>query len=312
MVEWRDKTLNYRRAEWFGEGNAPGLEKCIRQALTQLKTIPDRTIVRDGHAGIVARTKDATGGGLFLHIATETPGEAASVIPTAAPDADALDLRKQAPPDDGEWLDGDAFLFADADPLCMCTSGLQEGAVATFIVRLFEKAKVPPYYRNFFLMKVTDLSAVTLLQREGVKEVEVRASLYKATANYVRRKSQAAGIVGALAKELKNFWNKPDDVTPDSLRIMLSIKLDGRVGGHKAALGEKELADLAEDLIKNVESDDEYVIITKTGKKITPKEIFVRASVPIEASGKTVDRDQAWQQLQLFHHKLRDTGVFEQ
>lgn len=124
MVARRDKTLSYRRAEWFASGNAPGLEKCIRHALSQLKSAEDRTINRDGYTGKVARATDCPDGGLFLHIATETPGEAASVVPKAAPDADALDLRTEAPPDDGEWLDGDAFLYANADHVCLCTTGL--------------------------------------------------------------------------------------------------------------------------------------------------------------------------------------------
>jgi hypothetical protein len=312
MAVMRDKTLSYRRAEWFGDGNAPGLEKCIRQALAQLKTVEERTINRDGRSAKVAKTEDSSAGGLFIHIATETPGEAASVVPRAAADADALDLRTEAPPDDGEWLDGDAFLYATADHVSLCTTGLHEAAVTTFLVHLFEKAKVPPHYRSFFLTKVADMGAVALLHQEGVDQVEIRASLYKASANYVRRQTQAAGILSAAAREIKGFLKKPVDVTPDSLRVILTIKADRRAPGHAIALGEKEMEDIADDLIKNVEDGDEYVIITKTGKKITPKEIFVRSTVSIEASGKTVDRDKAWRELLAFHNNLATTGIFEQ
>jgi hypothetical protein len=311
-VPLRNKTLSYRRAEWFGSGNTPGLEKCIRQALSQLKTVEDRTIHRDGRTAKVARASDSTTGGLLLHIATETPGESASVVPKAGPNADALDLRTEAPPDDGEWLDGDAFLYATADNICMCTTALHEAAVAAFIIRLFEKAKVPTHYRNFFLLKVADVGAVTLLQREGVKEIEMRATLYQASANYIRRRTQILGVLGTISREIKGFLKKPDDVTPDSLRVMLTIKADYRRPGREIALGEREMEEFAQDLIKNVEEGDEYVIITKTGKRITPNEIVVRETALIESSGKTVDRDKAWRELLSFHDRLAGTGVFEQ
>jgi hypothetical protein len=49
MAIQRQKTVGYRRAEWFGAGaTAPPLEKCLRQALAQLKTVDERTIIRGG------------------------------------------------------------------------------------------------------------------------------------------------------------------------------------------------------------------------------------------------------------------------
>ena len=38
----REKTLSYRRAEWFRD-TKHDLEKCLRQANAQLRTIDDRT-----------------------------------------------------------------------------------------------------------------------------------------------------------------------------------------------------------------------------------------------------------------------------
>src|SRR5205085_8934699 len=99
------------------------------------------------------------------------------------------------------WLDGDAFLYTTADNVCLCTTALHEGAVATFLMRLFEKAKVPPHYRNFFLTKVADVGSVARLHREGVREIEIRASLYKASVDYVRRRTEKSLIGGDLERK---------------------------------------------------------------------------------------------------------------
>src|SRR5215472_1497374 len=133
MRAQREKTLSYRRAEWFGHRAAPDLENCLRQALAQLKTIEERTILRGGQNAKVAKVEPVAPGGMFLHLATETPGEPASVVPKVAADAIALDLKTENPPDDGEWLDGDAFLYLHDNHVCLCTTGLHDSAIATFL-----------------------------------------------------------------------------------------------------------------------------------------------------------------------------------
>lgn len=312
MAIQRQKTLNYRRAEWFGEGTtAPPLEKCLRQALGSLKTIDERTIFRGGRNAKVAKQQDVSNGGLLLHLATETPGEAASVVPKMASTATELDLRTQNPPNDGEWLDGDAFVLAHDDHVCVCTTGLHENAIATFFHHFFEKAKLPPNFRNFLLMKVVDVGTLTILQQQGVQEIEIRGSLYKVTADYVRRRAHISGVLGIIGKEIKRQLGKPDDVTQDSLRVALNIKLDRRQKKY-LSLGEKDIELLAENLIKNVEDDDDYTIITGTGQKITPKEVFVRAHVLIDADGKTVGRDKAWSELIAFYRSLITSGILAQ
>jgi hypothetical protein len=300
LATQREKTLSYRRAEWFEQGtSAPPLEKCLRQALAQLRTIDERTIVRDGRNAKVAREQDAADGGLLLHLATETPGEAASVVPKVTSDAIALDLRTQSPPNDGEWLDGDAFILIHDDNVCLCTTGLHESAVANFFYHLLEKARQPRNYRDFYLIKAVDINALTMLQRQGVKEIEIHGSLYKVTADYVRRQTHVSGVLGALGKEIKRVLGKPHDVTQDALRVAVTVKVDRRDKQH-LSLGEKDIQTLAEDVLKNAEAGDEYAIVTGTGQKITPKEVFVKERRHIDADGKTVGRDKAWSELIFF------------
>jgi hypothetical protein len=109
MAAQRLKTLSYRRAQWFSHGAAPDLEKCLRHALAQLKTIEDRTILRDGRSAKVAKADDVPPNGLFLHLATETPGEPASVVPKVAPDVIALDLKTESHPTMARGLMGMLF-----------------------------------------------------------------------------------------------------------------------------------------------------------------------------------------------------------
>jgi hypothetical protein len=314
MPAKREKTVSYRRAEWLAEAAGLTLEKCVRDANNALKTVRDRTIGRGGQDTCIAKAEDQKkgGGGLFLHVTSDTPGESASVVPKAAPGAAAMDLKTERPPPDGEWLDGDAFLYINGDHVCLCSTGLREGALGYFLQELFKKAHLRQDSIRFALMKAADISKIKLLHSQGVSELEVRATLYKATAQYQARKAHVTGALGLIGKYVKNFLNKPHDVTPDGLRVTLTLKTDKRFGHKALAVGSKQIETMAADVVNNSEEEDEYVILTKTGQKISQREIFMRSKVLIDAKGKTVDRDKAWRELFHFFSVLKASGAVEQ
>ncbi len=310
MAGKREKTISYRRAEWFVDGLT--LEKCVRSANKILKTVDSRSVYHGDQFVKIAKTKDLTNGGVLLHLTTETPGEAASVVPKASPTSAELDLKTQSPPPDGEWLDGDAFLFVKDDHVCLCTTEVRDGAIKLFFYRYFEKAKIHNGNR-FDLFKVADISKVKLLHKLGVKELEIRAALYKATADYEKRKNTVIGFTGAIGKHVRAFLGKANDVTPDGLTVCLSLKTDGRSGKSALKLGESRIEALATDVVKNDGGDDyDYAILTNNGQRITQEEIFMRRKVPIESHGKTVRCDKAWKELTNFFEYLEEIGALEQ
>jgi hypothetical protein len=312
MANKREKTVSYRRAEWLADASGLTLEKCIRDACATLKAVQGRTISRGGQDTSIAKAEDQTKGGLFLHITSDTPGDEASVVPKVKPGAAEMNLKTEKPPPDGEWLDGDAFLYVKDDHVCLCSTGLREGAIGYFLQELFKKAKLRKDSVLFQLMKAADISKIKLIHSQGVKELELRATLYKATAEYEKRKAHVSGALGLVGKQIKRFLKKPFDVTPDGLRVMLTLKTDKRFGSKEVALGSKHIEAMSADVINHSGKDDDYVIVTKAGQKISPKEIFMRSKVLIDAQGKTVDRDKAWKELFHFFSVLKASGAVEQ
>lgn len=308
MTTIREKTLSYRRAEWFVPTTVT-LEHRVREVHRMLRTVEARTIARGGQRIRNARSQTLQAGGVLLHLTAETPGEPASVVPTPTSASAEVSLKTEAPPPDGEWLDGDAFLYIHGDHVCICGTEIRDGAIRHFFHQLFSKGKLPVDATKFDLMKVADMSKVKLLQMQGVKELEIRATLYQAAANYAKRKSHVAGVAGLVGKHIKALLGKPNDVTPDALRVMLTIKTDKRQKG--LALGEKEIERLATDVVRNNDADDDYVIVTNKGQRITPHEISMKSRVGIEADGKTVKCEKAWRELMKFFKELHDTGILE-
>ncbi len=310
MADKKVKIVSYRRAEWLAPDPNRTLEKFIRNACTKLSTVRDRWITLDDQTIRLAKMKNEPTGGLRLHITTETEGEAASFIPKPPPASTEFALGTQPPPANAEWLDGDAFLYVLDNHVCICTTSMSDSAVKVFLWEYFKKAKLPDDAAKFDLLKKADITKIKLLRTQGVKEVEIRASMFKATATYQARKSHIMSSLGAVAKHVKAVLGKPHDVNPDALQVILTLKTDEREKG--LAIGEKEIENIAADIVRHAAADDNYAIITKTGQKITPEELFVKTAVSIDRDGKTVNRDNAWEELVKFFDGLKNDGVLEQ
>jgi hypothetical protein len=310
MADKKIKIVSYRRAEWLSPDPNRSLEKFIRNAGTKLATVKDRWIASDDQTLRLAKMENEPTGGLRLHITTETEGEAASFIPKPPAGSTEFALGTQPPPANAEWLDGDAFLYVVDNHVCICTTSMSDSAVKVFLWEYFKKAKLPDEAAKFDLLKKADITKIRLLRTQGVKEVEIRASMFKASATYQARKSHIMSSLGAVAKHVKAILGKPNDVNPDALQVILTLKTDEREKG--LSIGEKEIENIAADVVRNAEADDSYAIITKTGQRITPEELFVKTTASIERDGKTVDRDDAWGELVKFFDDLKTDGVLEQ
>lgn len=307
----REKTISYRRAAWVDGVHGITLERCIRDAHANLKSVDERTIGFGGHLTKSAKQRNRTAGGLFLHLTVETPGEAASIVPHVSPSASEVDLKTQKAPANAEYLDADAFLFVHDDHVCVCATDIRDGAISHFLWEFFRKANLRRDSARFTLVKIADVSKLKLLHAQGVKEIELDAKLFKATADFTQRKGDAYGVLGTVGRFFKSLIDKPYDVTPDGLMVNVGLRIDRRFQKH-ISVGYKTIEQIAADAVKNHREEDAYTIITKTGQRISPKEIFVKTKVAIDSHGKTVDRDKTWGELAAFYEMLKASGVLEE
>jgi hypothetical protein len=303
--------VSYRRAEWFIEKpETINLGMCIAEAVKNCTTAASRTIKRGDDQEIrLAAILTDKGGGHYLHLIVDTPGESASVVPKAAPAVIAFSVGVTAPPAGQDFMDGDAFVYVLKNNVCLCTTGITDAAVRYFLANFFEVAKIRKDATSFDLIKVADVSKLALIESQGVQEIELRGTLYDATARYIHRNGQPVSLIREFAKQFRSVLGVPNDVNPDAIRVSINLVADKRRTG--LALGEKRLQELAISAIEHLEKDDEFVIITKEGQRISNDEIFMKSAVKIEALGKSVSRDHAWNELQIFYAELAETGALE-
>lgn len=313
MAQKREKVLIYRRAEWLTDiPKGTTLESCLKSAHSALKTVQERTIIRDSGQHISAVKKLAPReGGFFLHLTADTPGEEASVVPKIQRDTEELDVGTVAAPDNAEFLDGDAFLYANGDHVCMCTTGLRDGAVRQFLYELFDKAGLGDHATKFDLMKAANVDTIRMLKTQGVKEVALNASLYQATEQYEKRKSTAGGMLRVIARHLQAILQSELEDFDDSLRVQVTIKTDNRVRKH-LSVGERRIEKIATDVLEHAENSDDFEIVTAYGQKVRPNEIFLNEKMFIDSQGKSVKRTDAWDHLEKYYKRLKRSGALEQ
>ena len=168
MAEPRRKTLSYHRAQFFNaEPGTINLGLSISSKATdKLQSVAERSLLKPG--GYPTRlahfqSRGAAGGGALLHLTIETPGEHASVVPKVPEAATELRVATLAPPNDAEYMDGDAFLYVKDNDVCLCTTAVTLNTVRHFLHAFFEAAKIRRDAGQFDLMNAVDNRKVALI-----------------------------------------------------------------------------------------------------------------------------------------------------
>ena len=251
MAEPRSKSLSYHRAEYFvADPSSINLGLCIKQATDRLRTVDERTIeTRYGQFIRLAGFRADNGPCYYLHLTVETPGGYASVVPRARSQDTELRVGTIPPPNDAEYMDGDAFAFVKGNDVCLCTTTIRAGAVRYFLYKLFEKAQIRRDAREFHFLNAMDAKKVAFLHRRGVKEIELSGVLYKASIDYQKRKDAMVGVLSTVCRHYKAILGHSKDFTDDSLKVLVTLKVDKR---RKAGItiGHKRLEELAVNVIE--------------------------------------------------------------
>jgi hypothetical protein len=306
------KTLIYHRAEYFGNNAATvNLAMCIKLATDKRTTANERQVSRpDGQTVRLAHMQPDSDKGFLLHLTVDTPGEYASVVPKVSETTTEIQVGTVAPPNDSEFMDGDAFLYVRGNDVCLCGTSTTIGTVRLFFYKFFEEAAIRHDATSFHFLNALDPDKIEFIMRNGVKEIDLSGTLHRASIDYAKRKTQAVGAFDWLRKQFNGLIGSPHDVAPDGLRVMVTLKLDRRAKGF--AIGHKKLEKIAISIIENQEDIDEYSIITDNNQKVRPSEIVLRSQVELDRLGKSVGRAQAWRALMDYYRELSDTGRLTQ
>lgn len=317
MVETRDKVISYRRAVWLQKpADGQSLETFISDVHDKLSKVNKRIVERYAQKIKSAKPKKLKDGGILRHLTADTPGEAASVVKSHQDEADDVETGTAPAPDQTEYMDADAFILIVADDVFMCTSGFREKAVRFVLAKLMYKAGNTEFSDQFDLIPSANMDKIKLIEQEGVAEIDIRASMYAASGSYIAHKKTSTNFMAGVSNIVAALAGSQDDevqidgCAEDDVKISVVLKGSGRFR-KGISVGHRSIEGIAQNLVEHAEQDDEFQIITRSGRRISQSEVYIRTKVAMEKSGKSVAKESAWEELTKLYKDLKHNGALD-
>lgn len=301
MEKARERTLSFRRVEWPVPSTATFCQLLAATLASRDKPL-DTQLSRPDGSNWQVRNRSGDGDELLLHVVAYVPGEQASTVPLTA---DTTDLGRASPPEDQEFLEGDAMMFIRGDDVIFCVSALQERSLIDYIRLLLSQSGFDSQSKQFSLLKHANRDVIEQLLREGVRKIRLNV-----TAPDVSAALPFGGSWGRLAAltetalELVRGLIGSDRSEQELSRLAgLRSYVEIRADNEHLDQGAK----IAENVLDNIEGD--YEIVTTRGIRITSSEIALKEKVSFTADGKTVVYSEVWARMKEFYERLKLAGL---
>lgn len=317
MADTRIRTVSYRRAHWSNHLDFPrNLESYLIEALEECHSTTSRTFsYGDYHIqGIKTLTSEIrTKSGqlipvLLLQIVKYEPDSQANTVHRPSREIDSSDIETEDPPEEKDWIDGDVFILVCQNHVLTCASNVRDTSAAKFIASLLLSSD--NHLGNVIKFdKVGAADKIQLIQREGVKCIELGASLYETTLDWYQSEVKST-ILKKLSDAIADCFADDKEMSEiaenENISAKVILNFDSRKKGGE--IGLQRMEQLAENLIRD-EEDSGYVITTRENKRITLDEIQLKKNVQIQKHGKTVNRVDAWDAMKKYFIELDKDGL---
>lgn len=278
------KPIHYVRAT-YNVNTAPSkpLEQLVRSAMTKLGSMA-QTEIAMGSLGVVGIRHRATASNdpLCLAIGAGVPGEKMTTMGLKVTTPADVDHATQAPANRAFKL-SEAFVLIDQNDVLLITEGsFRVATVAGYLRELISKAALRAGDVAFELRKVTNQNKKKVLEDEGIKELRLNTTMYRATQEL---DGQSNGAV-TVSSRLKSFVGTLKDLFAEDVgeaqRALLAqhwgevqvctvIKADG--GSRAEAIVLEAMRSVGEDVLDEEDDSIDVTVITKKGTSIRLGEV---------------------------------------
>jgi hypothetical protein len=306
------------------------LQMLVSKAVAQLPKVsgqPDlNETARDSanHGKLRINQHKVNGSTVELKVVALAPGENATTVPISLqPNADAEGAAK--PPTATAFKGGDFFILLHGNNVLCVGDHLRIGAVESYLREFFAHIlPSEPSAVAFEVQPVARKKKAKMLEREGIKAIELNSTLYAATLDEPTGASTLfapfRGAIGGVYESIKAVVK--EDETEEfnehlaDVQVRLTIRIKGGLRGPGAsraaidALGGKLVSngELAED------EDISPVLVTNKGNRVSISEASVSEVFPInrrERENSLNDVD-VWAILRTYHGTLKSEGVLDE
>jgi len=331
-AKFRNRTIYYFRCDFLVADDVKvvnTLEQMVAASWDQLDSTASRTFAASNGKQLVGmkisfdKAKLSTGDKncTLFSVGLYEEGASANTIPKPSTTQSELEAATHDAPLHQEFLDGKGFVCLYGNHIVISpTDTLRVGTINGFIESLIFKGGFKKEAAALDIQQIANIDNYRTIKNEGVKNITINSSAYLSTLYYLERHkpnfSQSSKIqkITNLAKSWMNALCDDDTeeeiCESENLNARIVISHDARSTTDSSDQGGSRLKDTALSLIETDLAG--YVIVTKTGKKLTHEEIVLKNTVKVTAHGKSVRRQEMWGKLIKSIEQYDKDGILEQ
>lgn len=271
------KPIHFVRAI-YNENAAPKqtLEQLIRSAMRKLGSMGETEVPMSTlGTAIIRHRRDAAEEPLLLDIGAGVPGEKMTTLGLKVAAAEDVDQSAE-PPEKRAFKLSEAFALIDKNDLLVITEGsFRVATLAAYLQLLIGKADLRAGDVAFELRKVTNQETQRILAQEGIKELQLNTTMYRATRELdVEGRGSVSGQLKSFVSVLKDLFvedideNRREQLSQhwDELQVNTVIKADGGSRAEDIVLDVMSL--VGEEVIEEGDDSVDVTVFTKRGTPI--------------------------------------------
>lgn len=324
-VKTRKRTIYYYRAQPNNKLSAKSVtfESIVVSSWNQLASVKERAFSNNGKSLIgmdLSKRKITINGKLcdchVLTLGVTEKGALANIINMSQGTSSSLTSGTHSAPQGSEFLDGESFICIHNNHILVSPCDALRGNISNKFMMIVLKSVKNADAKSFSVVQIANQKTLQTVLDEGVKRIDMNASIFMASydrlKNSIKSNSFTAMVAkqfDGLAKTLMPQKTNAQIMDYESLNARLSFTHDMRVISQNARVEGDQIAKDAKELIQDhVEG---FVLITKTGRKITPEKVIMNESVDVEMHGKSVKQEKMWDTLSSQMQRYHDNGVLD-
>lgn len=278
-----EKNAQYRRAIWLGS-NPHNLADLTEAALTALAGMPIPRFPISGATECIVARRSLADGRRYLHFVVFETGAPVAIIQTQAQgDAGEIQAAEQVPDGGQEYIQHQVFCLIQDNHVLWTTHNqtLRERAIAAIFVCLFRAAGLTQQasVTQFMFQIVLDEAKVQELFRQGIREIDLGLGAFRPTLERIAAGGELPddGLFGIISGLITGI--------PSAEELQAAERIEGKLVLTAGRNWDRpEVIDLMSSISNNVRNEEEFVIVTKSGFRLTRDKMSFQRTFEVQGN----------------------------
>jgi hypothetical protein len=305
-----EKNAQYRRAVWLGN-NQHNLAELTEAALGALAHMPVPRFVISGSTECIVARKSLSDGRRYLHFVVFETGAPVAIIQTQVQGLVGEVQAAELNPEGGqEYIQHQVFCLIEGNHIIWSTHNqtLRERQISALFICMFHAAGIvlDAAMTQFMFQIVLDEAKVQELFSQGIREIDLGLGAFRPTLERIAAGGQlpADGFLGMISGLISGIPSADD--------LHAAERIEGKLVLRAGRDWERpEVIDLMSSISNNVRNEEDFVIVTKSGFRLTRDKMSFQRPFQVEGNKRVLASVQVDAAFRVLFATLQADGILD-